>query len=98
MDQEALHAREKALGKRHPNTLTSVSNLALTLQYQGKYEAAELMARPALDGCEKVLGKKHPDTLISTWYLASLLRRQRQYHDSIILYQRAYVATRKSLA
>lgn len=53
------------LGKEHPLTLTSVSNLAGVLQYQGKYEAAEAMNRRALEGREKVLGKEHPDTLSS---------------------------------
>lgn len=37
----ALEAREKVLGIEHPSTLTSVSNLALVLQYQGKYEATD---------------------------------------------------------
>jgi hypothetical protein len=46
-------------------TMTSVSNLALILQYQGKYEEAEDMNRRALEGREKVLGVDHPDTLDS---------------------------------
>ncbi|KAI9778300.1 MAG: hypothetical protein M1816_004150 [Peltula sp. TS41687] len=46
---------EKALGKEHPDTLTSVSNLASVLQHQGKYEAAEEMDRRALEGREKAL-------------------------------------------
>ena len=62
------------LGKEHPNTLTSVNNLALVLQYQGKYDEAEAMNRQALDGYEKVLGKEHPDTLTSVNNLALVLR------------------------
>jgi hypothetical protein len=41
MIRRALDGREKALGKEHPSTLTSVSNLALVLERQGKYKAAE---------------------------------------------------------
>lgn len=41
MDRRALEGREKAVGKEHPDTLTSVSILALVLQYQGKYDEAE---------------------------------------------------------
>ena len=41
----ALAGREKVLGKEHPDTLTSVSNLAGVLQNQGKYTAAEEMNR-----------------------------------------------------
>ena len=57
MNRRALEGSEKALGKEHPDTLTSVSNLALVLSSQGKYEAAEEMNRRALEGYEKALGK-----------------------------------------
>jgi Tetratricopeptide repeat len=57
MNRRALDGYEKALGKEHPHTLTSVSNLARVLESQGKYEAAEEMNRRALDGSEKALGK-----------------------------------------
>ena len=63
MVQEALYARERTLGKEHPDALGSVSNLASVLRDQGKCEAAEEMNRRALDGCEKALGKEHPNTL-----------------------------------
>ena len=53
MDRRALSSREKVLGKEHPSTLTSVSNLASVLQDQGKYEEAEPMNRRALGGREK---------------------------------------------
>jgi hypothetical protein len=45
MNRRALAGREKVLGVEHPDTLTSVSNLALVLRYQGKYETAEEMNR-----------------------------------------------------
>ncbi|KAK3613216.1 hypothetical protein LTR22_028246, partial [Elasticomyces elasticus] len=35
MNRQALKGYEKALGPEHPDTLTSVSNLALVLRYQG---------------------------------------------------------------
>jgi hypothetical protein len=37
--------RERSLGKEHPSTLTSMSNLAGVLDRQGKYEEAESMNR-----------------------------------------------------
>ena len=60
MDQEVLEGSEKVLGEEHPNTLTTMSNLALVLRYQGKFEAAEKMNLRALRGSEKVLGKSTP--------------------------------------
>jgi hypothetical protein len=48
----------------HPDTLTSVNNLALVLRYLGKYKQAEAMNQRALTGYEKALGVDHPSTLI----------------------------------
>jgi hypothetical protein len=39
----SLDIREKALRLEHPDTLTSVSNLRLVLERQGKYDEAEAM-------------------------------------------------------
>lgn len=39
--RQALDEREKALGEEHLSTLMSVSNLALVLHHQGRYEEAE---------------------------------------------------------
>ena len=56
MNRPALDGYEKLLGPEHPNMLVSVSNIALVLQNQGKYEEVERMSRRALAGREKVLG------------------------------------------
>jgi hypothetical protein len=40
MHRRALERREKALGKKYPDTLKSVYGLANILGDQGKYEAA----------------------------------------------------------
>lgn len=66
-----------------------MSNLALVLQSQGKYEAAEAMNRRALEGYEKALGNEHPDTLTNVYYLAFLLHRWGRYDEAILLYKRA---------
>jgi len=51
------------LGPEHPNTLTSVNNLAGLYQAQGRYGDAEPLYQRARAGYEKVLGLEHPDTL-----------------------------------
>ena len=55
----------KVLGPEHPDTLITMSNLAVVLNRQGKYKEAELMNRQTLARREKVLGPEYPDTLIS---------------------------------
>jgi hypothetical protein len=70
MNRQALGLRETVLGKEHPDTLTSMNNLALVRSGQGKYKQAEEMNRQALGLSEMVLGKEHPFTLTSMNNLA----------------------------
>ena len=65
---------ERTLGRDHPDTLTSVSNLGLLLHSQGKIDLAETYFRRALEGCERTLGPDHPDTLTSASNLKALLK------------------------
>ncbi|MCJ1282866.1 hypothetical protein MMC26_002192 [Xylographa opegraphella] len=97
MSQDALEAQEAALGAEHPDTLTSVSILALVLQSQGKYEQAEDMNRRALEGREKALGKEHPSTLTSVSNLASVLRSQGKYEQAEDMNRRALEGYEKAL-
>ncbi|CUS15721.1 unnamed protein product, partial [Tuber aestivum] len=82
MNRRALEGREKTLGPDHPNTLTSVSNLASVLESQGKYTQSEAMNRRALEGHEKTLGPDNPDTLTSISFLAAVLGDQGKYDES----------------
>ncbi|ELR06465.1 hypothetical protein GMDG_07990 [Pseudogymnoascus destructans 20631-21] len=61
---------------------TCVSNLALVLQSQGRYEEAESMNRRALEGRERELGVTHPDTLTSVSNLALVLQSQGRYEEA----------------
>jgi hypothetical protein len=70
------------LGKEHPSTLTSVSNLVAVLSDQGKYEEAEEMHRQALGLSDTVLGKEHPSTLTSVNNLATVLRDHGKYEEA----------------
>ncbi|KAF2198551.1 hypothetical protein GQ43DRAFT_434174 [Delitschia confertaspora ATCC 74209] len=76
MFQETLALREKILGKEHPETLTTMNSLALTLSDQEKYAEAEKMHRETLAPGEKVSGKERPETLTTMNNLALTLNRQ----------------------
>ncbi|OLN92208.1 Kinesin light chain 3 [Colletotrichum chlorophyti] len=65
MHRQTLELREKVLGLENPLTLTSINNLAIVLESQGKYEEAEQMYRQTLKLKEKVLGPDHPSTLVT---------------------------------
>eukprot|EP00808_Paulinella_micropora_P002834 g33194.t1 len=97
LSRRALQTREKTLGAEHPNTLTSVSNLALLLSDQGKLVQAESLYRRALQAREKTLGAEHPDTLISVGSLGSLLHKQGKLAEAEPLCRRALQAREKTL-
>ncbi|KAF1352633.1 TPR-like protein [Lizonia empirigonia] len=95
--RSAVAAREEALGREHPNTLTSVSNLGSVLERQGKYEEAEAKHRRALEGREKVLGPEHPDTLTSVSQLGSVLESQGKYEEAEAMHRRDLEGSEKVL-
>ena len=51
------------LGPEHPDTLTSMENLAKTYSDLGKYDEAEVLQLKVMGLCKKVLGLEHPKTL-----------------------------------
>ncbi|KAI1601165.1 HET multi-domain protein [Pyrenophora tritici-repentis] len=80
--RKASSLGKEVLGREHPDTLTSMSNLAGVLGRQGKYKEAEVMNRQMLALTETVLGREHPDTLTSMSNLAGVLDRQGKYEEA----------------
>jgi len=74
--------KEKVLGKEHPSTLVSMSNLAGVLSDQGKYAEAEKMHRSTLALREKVLGTNHPHTLSSRKWIAAVQSNQGRHAEA----------------
>ena len=58
------------LGKKHPDTLDRINNLALVLGSQGKHQEAEKIHRQTLASIKTVLGKEHSVTLMNMSLLA----------------------------
>lgn len=75
VNRRALGSFQRTLGHKHPSTLTSISNQALLLYYQGLYEEVEMLGRRALEK-SKTPGKLHVDTLKSAGNLGLILQRQ----------------------
>jgi hypothetical protein len=87
---QVIETFKKVLGLEHPFMLTTMNNLALVLDSQGKYEKAKSIHRQTLATREKVLGLEHPDTLTSVYYLVHLLASRHRYDESTTaLYERA---------
>ncbi|RYP17412.1 hypothetical protein DL765_004542 [Monosporascus sp. GIB2] len=80
--KKTFEQREEVLGREHPDTLSSMNELAFLLQSQGKHEEAEQMYRRTLELREAALGRKHPDTFTSMNNLAGVLREQGKYEEA----------------
>jgi len=74
--ERQLEFRRRVLGPEHPDTLTSMSNLANTLGAQGEAARARKLNEETLDIRRRVLGPEHPDTLTSMSNLANTLGTQ----------------------
>jgi hypothetical protein len=59
MHRETLALKEKALGKGHPLTMASMSNLALILKAQSHNQEAILLLTTSLWLGEEILDPKH---------------------------------------
>ncbi|KAF2280037.1 uncharacterized protein EI97DRAFT_369427, partial [Westerdykella ornata] len=77
LEVEVIEACKSKLGVDHPNTLTSINNLAFIFKDQDKmYKAVSLME----DCCKRqtaVLGPQHPHSIssheaLATWQLESI--------------------------
>ncbi|KAN0082027.1 hypothetical protein V8E54_003325 [Elaphomyces granulatus] len=74
-------ARKTVLGPEHPDTLTSMNNLALTYQKQGRWTAAEMLLVQVIEARKTVLGPEHPDTLTSMNNLALTYQKQGRWME-----------------
>jgi serine/threonine protein kinase len=76
LQESALASRRRILGEEHPDTITSISNMGVLLDRQGKLAEAEPYLSEALEKRRRVLGEEHPDTLISIINMGLLLQAQ----------------------
>ena len=71
----ALQISEQQLGPEHPDTATSLNNLAGLYESQGKFPEAEPLYLRALPIFKQKLGAQHPHTQIVRRNYAFLLRK-----------------------
>jgi tetratricopeptide (TPR) repeat protein/class 3 adenylate cyclase len=87
--KKGLKIREKESGPDHPDTASSLNNLAELYKIQGRYEQAEPLYLRALEIRERILGSEHPDTAQSQNNLAVLYWNRGRYEQAEPLFLRA---------
>ncbi|HLX59132.1 MAG TPA: tetratricopeptide repeat protein [Ktedonobacteraceae bacterium] len=85
----ALALREQTLGPEHPDTATTLANLAWLYICQGNYQQAQRLVQPALAGIEHVLGNEHPAVASALHVLAIAYMYGGNYTQAEPLFQRA---------
>ncbi|KAM7196692.1 hypothetical protein V8F33_006032 [Rhypophila sp. PSN 637] len=83
VDQRAYDLRREVLGEKHPDTIRSIVNLAVTYHQQGRYAEAESMKINVLELQREVLGEKHSDTIESMADLAITWNSQGRQDNAI---------------
>ena len=88
--KEMLEKQETILGKDHPNTLTTMHNLAGIYNAQGRYQEAETLYKEVQEKKEAILGKNHTETLATMHNLAGIYNTQGRYQEAETLYKEVF--------
>jgi CHAT domain-containing protein/exonuclease VII small subunit len=88
---------KEVLGDKHPNTLSSLNNLAFIYQAIGRLDDALPLYENGYRLSKEVLGDKHPDTLSSLNHLASIYRAIGRLDDALPLYENGYRLSKEVL-
>ncbi|PGG95437.1 hypothetical protein AJ79_10066, partial [Helicocarpus griseus UAMH5409] len=70
LEMQVMKIMKRVLGTEHPDTLTSMDNLAYTLKSLGSVEDAVALMKMCVQLHSKNLGSEHPDTLSSSQTLS----------------------------
>jgi tetratricopeptide (TPR) repeat protein len=95
--RDALATREKMLGPEHPDTATTLDNLARLFQAQGDLAGARPLLERALAIHEKVSGPEHFETANNMSNLARVLRDTGHANEAEPLFHKAIAIGEKSL-
>jgi tetratricopeptide (TPR) repeat protein len=83
IQQVVLDERSRLLGEEHPDTISAMSNLAITLGDQGQLDQAARMRKEVLEKRRRILGEEHPSTISAMSNVAVTLGAQGQLDEAV---------------
>jgi len=95
--EKIFNIRKDTLGEKHPNTLTSLNNLAVIYRAVGRLDEALPLYEKAYGLLLQVLGDRHPDTLSSLNNLAGIYQAVGRLDEALPLFEKAYTLRRQVL-
>jgi serine/threonine protein kinase/tetratricopeptide (TPR) repeat protein len=87
--ERALELLQAQLGRAHPNTLRSMSNLAVAYQAAGRLQEALPLHEKALKLFQVCVGPEHPDTMRAMNNLAAAYKAAGRLREALSLYEQA---------
>lgn len=95
--RQALALQEQTLGATHPDTATTLNNLAALYRMIGSYAESEKVYQRALAIRQKMLGPEHPDVATTLNNLGELYCVEGWYGEAEPLFRRALAIRMKVL-
>ena len=95
--EEKLRLSKETLGPEHPNTLSSMNNLANGYQHAGRLGEALPLLEEVVRLEKEKLGPEHSHTLLSMNSLGVLYQDTGQYDKALALHEQAVELFRKTL-
>ena len=97
LQEEVLEKSKRILGDDHPDTLTTMNNLAVTYRAQGKTAEAAVLQEEVLEKRKRILGDDHPDTLTTMNNLAETYRAQGKTAEAAVLHEEVLEKSKRIL-
>ena len=97
LTEKVVEARERTLGKEHPDTLASMHSLAVNYREVGQQQKALELIEKVVEASEMTLGKEHPNTLSSMHSLAVSYSEVGQRQKALELAEKVVEARERSL-
>jgi hypothetical protein len=82
LQAEVMQMIERVLGEEHPDTLTSMGNLATMYRNRGRWNEAEELEVRVTQTTKRVLGEEHPHMLTSMGNLATTYWNQGRWKEA----------------
>jgi hypothetical protein len=92
-----MEAMKEKFGEDHPDTLSSMQNLASTYRDQGRWQEAENLEVHVMEARKERLGADHLDTLTSMANLAFIYRDQLRWTEAFALLSEAVLGMQQLL-
>ncbi|WP_224371127.1 tetratricopeptide repeat protein [Hyalangium versicolor] len=94
---QALVLREKALGPEHPDSASTLSNLATVAWWMGRYDESLERTQRAAALKENALGPEHPEAIQMLTNMGAMLYEVGRYEEALQRFERALELEQKVL-